>query len=119
MKKIYSLFMALITCAMLFVSCDTTIDGGDKDKENATQLVEVYDAYYSHKVVTFGETAIVGVHQCQIWGSPGVSVVKHLPCLQGTPVLSLGWEDPSCRRTAKPMHHKNWDYALEPVSSNY
>ena len=43
--------MALIACAMLFVSCDTTIDGGDKDKENATQLVEVYDAYYSHELV--------------------------------------------------------------------
>ena len=51
MKKICSLFVALIACAMLFVSCDTTIDGGDKDKENATQLVEVYDAYYSHKEV--------------------------------------------------------------------
>ena len=47
--------MALIACAMLFVSCDTTQGGtgviSDKDKENATQLVEVYDAYYSHKVV--------------------------------------------------------------------
>ena len=48
--------MALIACAMLFVSCDTTTGGGstddgNKDKENATQLVEVYDAYYSHKVV--------------------------------------------------------------------
>ena len=48
--------MALIACAMLFVSCDTntgggSTDDGNKDKENATQLVEVYDAYYSHKVV--------------------------------------------------------------------
>ena len=48
--------MALIACAMLFVSCDTntgggSTDDGNKDKENATQLVEVYDAYYSHELV--------------------------------------------------------------------
>lgn len=33
--------------------------------------------------LTFGETAIVGVHRCQIWGSPGGSVVKDLPCHAG------------------------------------
>ena len=49
MKKIYSFFMALIACAM-FVACEPN-DDSEKNKENATQLVEVYDAYYSHKVV--------------------------------------------------------------------
>lgn len=44
--------MALVACVMLFVSCDTsTTTGGDKDKENATQLVEAYDAYYSQLYV--------------------------------------------------------------------
>ena len=41
--------MALIACAM-FVACEPN-DDSEKNKENATQLVEVYDAYYSHKVV--------------------------------------------------------------------
>lgn len=50
MKKIYSFFVALVACAMLFVACEP---GGvsSKDKENATQLVAVYDAYYSHEYV--------------------------------------------------------------------
>ena len=34
MKKIYSLFMALIACAMLFVSCDTNTGGGSTDDGN-------------------------------------------------------------------------------------
>ena len=41
--------MALIACAM-FVACEPN-DDSEKNKENATQLVEVYDAYYSRKVV--------------------------------------------------------------------
>jgi hypothetical protein len=50
MKKIYSLFVALVACAMLFVACEP--DGvSSKDKENATQLVEAHDAYYSHEYV--------------------------------------------------------------------
>ena len=53
MKKIYSLFVALVACAMLFVACDTTQGGtetggiSDKDKKNATELVDFYDAYYN------------------------------------------------------------------------
>ena len=52
MKQIYYLFMALVACAM-FVACDTTQGGtetggiSDKDKKNATELVDFYDAYYS------------------------------------------------------------------------
>ena len=48
--------MALVVCAM-FVACDTTQGGtetsgiSDKDKENAIQLVELYDAYYSHEFI--------------------------------------------------------------------
>lgn len=55
MKKIYSLFVALVACAMLFVACDTTQGGtsgiSDKDKEHATRLVELYEASYSHLFV--------------------------------------------------------------------
>ena len=52
MKKIYYLFMALVASAM-FVACDTTQGGtetggiSDKDKKNATELVDFYDAYYN------------------------------------------------------------------------
>ena len=31
----------------------------------------------------------------------------HLP-MQGTQVRFLVWEDPTCRRGTKPMHHSNW-----------
>ena len=34
-------------------------------------------------------------------------------------VLSLGWEDSTCLRATKPMHHNYWACALEPVSHNY
>ena len=42
----------------------------------------------------------------------------HLP-MQGTWVWSLVWEDPTCRRATKPMHHNYWACALEPASHNY
>ena len=46
--------MALVVSAM-FVACDTTQGGtggiSDKDKENATRLVELYEASYSHLFV--------------------------------------------------------------------
>ena len=50
MKKIYSLFVALVACAMLFVACEP---GGvsSKDKENATQMTTLHDAFYSHQYV--------------------------------------------------------------------
>ena len=38
---------------------------------------------------------------------------------QGTRVRSLVREDPTCRRTTKPMRHNYWGCALEPVSHNY
>ena len=42
----------------------------------------------------------------------------HLP-MQGTQIWSLVWEDPTCRRAAKPVHHNNWACYLEPTSHNY
>ena len=42
----------------------------------------------------------------------------HLP-MQGIQVRALVWEDPTCRRAAKPMHHNYWACALEPVCHNY
>lgn len=50
MKKIYSIFVALVACAMLFVACEP---GGvsSKDKKNATQMTTLHDAFYSHQYV--------------------------------------------------------------------
>ena len=39
--------------------------------------------------------------------------------MQGTRVWALVWEDPTCHRATKPMHHNYWAYALEPASHNY
>ena len=35
--------------------------------------------------------------------------------MQEKQVQSLMWEDPTCRRATKPMHHYYWAQALEPV----
>ena len=44
---------------------------------------------------------------------------SHLPP-QGTQVRSLVWEDPTCLRMTKCMHHNYWgSYALEHMSLNY
>lgn len=55
MKRINYFLVALISCAMLFVACDNQNPTGggisNKDKENATKLVEIYDAYFSHLYV--------------------------------------------------------------------
>ena len=39
--------------------------------------------------------------------------------MQGTRVWALLWEDPTCRRATKPVHHNYWACALEPTSHNY
>ena len=39
--------------------------------------------------------------------------------MQGTQVRFLVWEDPTCCRATKPMHHNYWACALEPMSHNY
>ena len=39
--------------------------------------------------------------------------------MQGTWVRALVWEDPTCRRATKPVHHNCWACALESVSHNY
>ena len=39
--------------------------------------------------------------------------------MQGTRVLAMVWEDPTCRGTAKPVRHNYWACALEPASHNY
>ena len=38
---------------------------------------------------------------------------------QGTQVLPLVWEDPTCCGATKPVHHNYLAWALEPVSHNY
>ena len=39
---------------------------------------------------------------------PGGSVVKNLPAMQGTRVLSLVQEDSICSGVTKLMHHNYW-----------
>ena len=39
--------------------------------------------------------------------------------MQGTQVLALVREDPTCRGATKPVHHNYWACALEPASHNY
>ena len=39
--------------------------------------------------------------------------------MQGTRVRSLVWEDPTCRRATKPVHHNYWACGLEPMCHNY
>ena len=50
---------------------------------------------------------------------PGGTVVKNRLPMQGTWVQTLIWEDPTCHRTTKPVHHNYWACALEPTSHNY
>ena len=60
------------------------------------------------------------------WGASLVAqwLRIHLP-MHGTWVRALAWEDPTCHRATKPMHHNYWattqlsPRALEPVSHNY
>ena len=39
--------------------------------------------------------------------------------MQKTQVWSLGWEDPTCYQTTKPVPHSYWASALEPISHDY
>ena len=39
--------------------------------------------------------------------------------MQGTRVPSLVWEDPTCCRATKSVHHNYWACALKPASYNY
>ena len=39
--------------------------------------------------------------------------------MQGAQVWSLGWEDPTCCRATKPVHHNYWACTLEPARHNY
>ena len=52
-------------------------------------------------------------------GFPGGSMVKNPPASVGTWVQSLVWEDPTCCRATKPMHHSYWACAREPRNHNY
>ena len=39
--------------------------------------------------------------------------------MQETQVRPLVWEDPTCHRATKPMHHNYWACTLEPEDHNY
>ena len=42
----------------------------------------------------------------------------HLP-MQGTRVQALVWEDPTCCRATKPVHHNHWATTTELLCRNY
>ena len=50
---------------------------------------------------------------------PGSTVDKNLSALQGTWVLSLVQEDPTCLGATRPLCHNNWTCPLEPGGHNY
>ena len=52
-------------------------------------------------------------------GLPWWSVQWLRICLamQGTPVGSLVWEDPTCRGATKPVHHNYWAHVLQPLKA--
>ena len=53
------------------------------------------------------------------WTSLVVQWLRILLPMQATWFRSLVWEDPTCRRSAKPMHHKYWACSPEPGSQSY
>ena len=66
--------------------------------------------------------ALEGYKGGKDWFSGAFLVAQWLRiCLpvQGTRVQALVREDPTCRGTAKPVHHNYWACALEPASHNY
>ena len=52
-------------------------------------------------------------------GVPGGSVVKNLPANAGDIGSTLVWEDPTCRRATKPVHHNYWACTLKQRNHNY
>ena len=55
----------------------------------------------------------------QLWTSLVVQWLRLCLPMQGTWVRSLVWEDPTCHRATKPLHHNYWACVLEPTSHNY
>ena len=37
--------------------------------------------------------------------------------MQGTPVQSLVWEEPTCHRTAEPVRHNHWSMLWSPQAA--
>ena len=80
------------------------------------QLLEVTEIFFEAYLHIFPEFCHL---KCYCFGTS--LVVQWLGvCLpiQGTRVRALVWEDPTCHGAAKPMCHKYWACALEPMSHN-
>ena len=55
------------------------------------------------------------------WKSEASAVVQWLEIylsMQGTPIWSLVWEDPTCHGATEPVCHNFWACTLEPMSRN-
>ena len=52
-------------------------------------------------------------------GFRGGSVIKNPPVKAGNMGLILIWEDPTCHRATKPVHHNYWVCALATRRPSY
>ena len=74
----------------------------------------------SSKIFFFHNSPWVILFKTHCWrASLVVQWLRICLALQGIPVPSLVWDDPTCHRATKPMHHNYWACALEPRSRNY
>ena len=48
---------------------------------------------------------LIGIQKQLIWASLVAQWLRIRLPMQGTRVRALVWEDPTCRRATKPMHH--------------
>ena len=53
-----------------------------------------------------------------IWASMVVHWLRICLAMQGTPIESLVWEDPTCHRATKAMHHNYGASSLGPMLHN-
>ena len=73
-------------------------------------------------IISLALSRILKVHRSKevyVWTSLVVQWLRIRLPMQGTWVLALGREDPTCLRATKPMRHNYWACTLEPASHNY
>ena len=65
---------------------------------------------WSNTWLTYSQRALLGTSLVVQW------LRIRLP-MQGTRVQALVWEDPTCHRATKPMHHNYWAHEPQLLSS--
>ena len=74
--------------------------------------------FYQERVLNFVESFLPSI-KITIGTSLVAQWIRIFLPMQGTRVQGLVREDPTCRGTAKPVHHNYWACALEPASHSY